>query len=777
MSLPAQRIDNDISSLFNSKLKKDFSNISTQWTTVSMFIKHVDQLFCFLLKKVKINTLSCRIVMDSRKILFFSFLIICTSVFAQTNSDISVSVDKSSGKYTVASKSMKWNFTGSTNHNLTNLQTIKGNDTFGSYTEIKFNWNSGNSYLSTIKWYENKPVVIFSLTLTTSQVKEPEPFPSFTKFPSLMYSYSFKNQVFAPPQFKLVQTSTPWLFFDDARNSFIISPASDFIVSKLTGDGKTLINSGLNEGIKKLPAGFTHKTILVLSKGIKNTWNIWGNALRNMYKRKLPPNDEGAVLKYYGYWTDNGADYYYNYDTTLGYSQTLLALRKKYKEEGIPVGYMQLDSWWYEKSIYDPNGKPEAEHKNRELPFGKWNRYGGLMSYTADTFLFPDGLPAFYKKLELPLVTHNRWIDPRSPYHEKYKISGYAAVDPKFWAHIINYIKNAGVVCYEQDWLNYIYDKSPEMAVNLNIGNEFTDGMANACKKEGLAMQYCMAMPRYFLQGLKYNNLTTIRTSNDRFEPNKWKDFLYTSQLAYECGIYPWCDVFKSGEKGNMILSVLSAGPVGTGDAMGKEDKTNIMKACRNDGVLVKPDVPVLPVDEDYINDSEGSNIPMLGYTYTKHGSIITGYVFAFTNDSSGSRSVNFNPSKLGIKGKTVVYDPLTEELKVVNSGSGFSSLLNNNLYTYYIIAPVISSGIAFLGDAGKIVSTGKKRIHNVEDNNGTLKVIVLFAKGEASVKLEGYSEKSVTSDKGKIKYDSDTHIFNLILPSGGKKEVEVNIK
>ena len=777
MSLPAQRIDNDISSLFNSKLKKDFSNNSTQWTTVSMFIKHVDQLFCFLLKKVKINTLSCRIVMDSRKILFFSFLIICTSVFAQTNSDISVSVDKSSGKYTVASKSMKWNFTGGTNHNLTNLQTIKGNDTFGSYTEIKFNWNSGNSYLSTIKWYENKPVVIFSLTLTTSQVKEPEPFPSFTKFPSPMYSYSFKNQVFAPPQFKLVQTSTPWLFFDDARNSFIISPASDFIVSKLTGDGKTLINSGLNEGIIKLPAGFTHKTILVLSKGIKNTWNIWGNALRNMYKRKLPPNDEGAVLKYYGYWTDNGADYYYNYDTTLGYSQTLLALRKKYKEEGIPVGYMQLDSWWYEKSIYDPNGKPEAEHKNRELPFGKWNRYGGLMSYTADTFLFPDGLPAFYKKLELPLVTHNRWIDPRSPYHEKYKISGYAAVDPKFWAHIINYIKNAGVVCYEQDWLNYIYDKSPEMAVNLNIGNEFTDGMANACKKEGLAMQYCMAMPRYFLQGLKYNNLTTIRTSNDRFEPNKWKDFLYTSQLAYECGIYPWCDVFKSGEKGNMILSVLSAGPVGTGDAMGKEDKTNIMKACRNDGVLVKPDVPVLPVDEDYINDSEGSNIPMLGYTYTKHGSIITGYVFAFTNDSSGSRSVNFNPSELGIKGKTVVYDPLTEELKVVNSGSGFSSLLNNNLYTYYIIAPVISSGIAFLGDAGKIASTGKKRIHNVEDNNGTLKVIVLFAKGEASVKLEGYSEKSVTSDKGKIKYDSDTHLFNLILPSGGKKEVEVNIK
>ena len=672
---------------------------------------------------------------------------------------------------------MNWNFRGSTNHNLTEVQTIKGNDAIGSYTEMKFNWNSGNAYKGVIKWYEKEPVVIFLLTLPKPPVKALEAFPSFTEFPSGLHSYSFDNRVFAPPQFKLVQTSTPWLFFDDAKNSFIISPASDFMVSKLTGDGNKLISSGLNEGIKNLPANFTHKTILVLSKGIKNVWNIWGKALRTMYNRKLSPNDDGVILKYYGYWTDNGADYYYNYDTTLGYSQTLLSLRRKYKEEGIPIRYMQLDSWWYEKSIYDPNGKPDADHKNSKLPLGKWNRYGGLMSYTADPFLFPNGLPAFYKKLDLPLVTHNRWIDPRSPYHKKYKISGYAAVDPKFWDHIINYLKSAGVVCYEQDWLNYIYDKSPEMAVNLNIGNEFTDYMANACRKDGLAMQYCMAMPRYFLQGLKYNNLTTIRTSDDRFKPSEWKHFIYTSQLAYECGIYPWCDVFKSSEEGNMILSVLSAGAVGTGDAIGKEDKTNILKACRNDGVLVKPDIPILPVDEDYINDSKDSDLPMLAYTYTKHDSIVTGYVFAFKNDSFGSRDINFNPSKLGIKGKTVVYDPLTKEMKVVNRGSEYSGNLNNNLFTYYIVAPLTSMGIAFLGDAGKIASTGKKRIAAIKDNRGMLRVKVLFAKGEASVELKGYSERGITSDNGEIKYNPHTHLFNLILSSGGNKEVMVNIK
>ena len=702
-------------------------------------------------------------------------LVIATN--AQSHPDISVKVNSSTGEYTITSNLMGWNFTGSINHNLTNVETTNGSDAIGSFTELKFNWNSGNAYSGSIKWYKKKPVVIFLLKLINPPAKDLEAFPSFTKFPSLIHRFSFDNKVFAPPQFKLVQTSTPWLFFDDNMNAFILSPASDFIVSKLTGDGDKIINSGLNEGMKHLPSNFTHKTILVLSKGIKNVWNIWGEVLRTMYNRKIPSNDQGAILKYYGYWTDNGADYYYNYDTTLGYSQTLLALGKKYKKEGIPLGYMQLDSWWYEKSIYDPNSKPVADHKNSKLPLGKWNRYGGLMNYTADSFLFPNGLPAFYKKLDLPLVTHNRWIDPKSPYHIEYNISGFAAIDQKFWDHIINYLKNSGVVCYEQDWLNYIYEKSPEMAVNLIIGNEFTDGMASACRKYGLAMQYCMAMPRYFLQGLKYNNLTTIRTSNDRFESRKWKNFLYTSQLAYECGIYPWCDVFKSSEAGNMILSVLSAGPVGTGDLIGKEDKANIMKACRNDGVLIKPDVPILPLDEDYKNDAEGNNFPMLAYTYTKHNSITTGYLFAFINDTSFRRDIKFIPLELGIKGKTVVYEPLTEETKVVENGSEFSGRLNNNLYTYYIVAPLTSSGIAFLGDADKITSTGKKRIAAIQDNRTSLSIKVLFAKGEKSVKLVGYCEKTITSDRGEIQYNPRTHLFNLILSSGGKNEVKVSFR
>jgi hypothetical protein len=716
--------------------------------------------------------------MRARLLIFlFTSNILCPAIFGQSFSKTEVTINKNTGEYSILTAPFHWSFKGSIGHSLTDLQNNTGHDSIGTFNQTSFSWMDTIAYKASIKWYNNSPVILFSITLPQGSSSAPIAFPSFTSFPASMHTYSFYDDNFAPPQFKLNETSTPWLFFNNSMNAYILSPASDFIVSKMMGDGKNVISSGLNFEIKNLPANFTHTTLLVTGQGIQHTWDEWGNALRKLYNRRRPANDADPVLKYFGYWTDNGADYYYNYDTTKGYSPTLLELRKKYKEEGIPLGYMQLDSWWYEKSIYDYNGKPDADHKNKNLPSGRWNRYGGLLSYTADSFLFPHGLNAFDEELKLPLVTHNRWVDPRSPYHDKYNISGFAAVDPEFWATIIGSIHKEGVVCYEQDWLNYIYSRSPQMASDITIGNAFTDGMAAACKNNGLDMQYCMAMPRHFLQGVKYNNLTTIRTSEDRFNPENWRQFLYVSQLAYEIGSWPWCDVFKSDEMGNMILSVLSAGPVGTGDAIGKENKENILKACRTDGVLVKPDVPILPLDINYLNDAEGKDAPLLNYTYTKHNEIKTYYVFAFTNSKEENRNINFKPSALGMKGKLVVFDPLTKKIKTINATDNFNNQLGDDLYTYYILAPVTSSGIAFLGDAGKIVATGKKRISEINDANGSLQITVLFAKGEPAVTLQGYAEKPVETDKGNIHFDPSTHLFTLILPSDNYQKVTVHLK
>lgn len=704
---------------------------------------------------------------------------LCCAVLVSTNyscssgkalpaakSGVSVSVNPGNGDYSVSSADQDWSFQGSVGQPVKDIKMTSGSDSLGAYEQVSFVWKADNLYEGAIRRYNDNPVVVFSLKTMNKAGHIDAVFPSFTKFPKTFH-YSFKDIDFAPPVFKLVQTSTPWLFFNKRDQAFIMSPASDFMVAKMVGNGTDSIASGLNPQLSNLPSGFTHKTIMAFADHIHSAWSRWGDALMKMYGKKRPGNESDTILKYYGYWTDNGAAYYYNYVRSKGYAGTLRAVKSQFRREGIPMRYMQLDSWWYEKSIYDPNGKPDAGHKNKSLPaIGKWNRYGGMLTYRADRYLFPHGLKGFHESMGLPFVVHNRWIDPHSPYRKEYKIDGYAAVDPAFWDHIASFIKSAGVVVYEQDWLDRIYEHTPQMASDLSVGNAFTDNMAEACKRNGIDVQYCMPTPRYFMQGVKFDNLTTIRTSPDRFEPAKWEHFIYVSQLAYSVGIWPWCDVFKSRETGNMIVSTLSAGAVGTGDSLGTEDKANILKACRTDGVLVKPDVSLIPMDVDYINRAEKADEPMLAWTYTKQNNVKTDYVLAFTPEGTAQKNVAFTTAELGMKGDAVVYDAITGAMKLVGPEQKFTGMIGSLGYTYYIVAPVTPVGIAFLGDEGKIVSTGRERIQELASSPDRLTVDVAFAKGESAVTLHGYYEKPFQASAGKLNLDPVANTFTLVVPA-----------
>ena len=474
----------------------------------------------------------------------------------ETRSGISILVN-TNGDYEIRSREPAWAFGGTVGYPIQEIKTAPGRDAIGAYQEVTFRWAA--QFSAGIRSYDDKPAVLFSVNLPAGAKAANIGFPSFARFPANLHGFSYREENFAPPSFTLEENGTPWLLFDDAANTAVLSPATDFLVARLFGDGKTGIASGLNLQIGALEKPLTHRSLLVFGRGVGTTFQTWGGMLTDLCGKKRPAYDADPTLKYFGYWTDNGADYYYRYDKDLGYCGTLLKMVESYRREGIGLGYFQLDSWWYQKSTTEPDGKPGKAKKVESLPAGRWNRYGGTMDYTADPDLFPKGLAAFQKEIGLPLVVHGRWVDRESPYQKQYKFSGVAPIDPQYWEDRMAYLATNGVVCYEQDWLDRIYNNS-ELGSKVGPGDAFTDGMAEASAKHGLVLQYCMALPRYFLQGAKYSNLTTIRTSGDRFEPGKWRNFLYTSQLASALGMWPWCDVFKSSEMGNMIVSVLSAG-------------------------------------------------------------------------------------------------------------------------------------------------------------------------------------------------------------------------
>jgi hypothetical protein len=206
-------------------------------------------------------------------------------------------------------------------------------------------------------------------------------------------------------------------------------------------------------------------------------------------------------------------------------------------------------------------------------------------------------------------------------------------------------------------------------------------------------------------------------------------------------GIWPWADVYRSTETNNVLLSTLSAGPVGIGDKIGAEDANNVFKAVRADGVIVKPDVPAVPLDQCYINDARHASSPLIAAAYTDHDGLRTACVFAFNRSKSEEESLNFTPAELGFEQPVCVYDYFAGAGRRLNSSDTISASLGTNGAAFYVVAPFGKSGIAFLGDKGKFVSTGKERIVSLKDENKKLAVTVLFGEGEDSVILHGYAD------------------------------------
>jgi hypothetical protein len=705
------------------------------------------------------------------------------STLPETPAGVSVSVD-TNGVYEIRYAPTGWTFGGSVGSAIHNIKTSSGVDQLdkiGLFQEVSFGWGEG--FTGSIRRYSVPSAVLFSVNMPAGVNATNVALPSFTTVPTNLHGFSYAEKNFAPPSFKLEQNGTPWLLFDDAMNTVVLSPAANFLIARMTGDGRTQITSGLNPEIGTLDKPLTHRTFIYFGPGIGETLMTWGIALTDYFGKNRPGNADDSTLKYFGYWTDNGADCYYNYDKELGYRGTLLKLADSYRHQNIKLGYLQLDSWWYQKSTRDPDGKPGKEKKVESLPAGRWNRYGGTMEYSADPDLFPQGLAAFQKELGLPLVVHGRWVDRESPYQKQFKFSGVAAIDPAYWNDRMSYLAKNGVVCYEQDWLDRIYFNS-DLGRVVSAGDAFADGMAAACATNGLVMQYCMALPRHFLQGAKYSNLTTIRTSGDRFEPGKWRAFLYTSQLASALGIWPWCDVFKSGETGNMTLAVLSGGVVGTGDAMGKEAPENIRLAARADGVLVKPDRPLVPTDDTYLREARGVGGVLTAWTCTDHGDHRTLYAFAFVpkgtaQTASQTNTWEITPATFGIRSPSYVYDVTRRQGRALAAGETYRSDVTSGSYSFVVIAPVGPSGICFLGDKDKIASTGKQRIADIRESAEMLQVTVLTAPGEV-VTLHGFADFApacrIDNDKQlPVQYDTATKEFTVVidtLPGGGQQVV-----
>ncbi len=671
----------------------------------------------------------------------------------QTPSGLTVTVT-AAGQFSVTRGSHNWTVVGDLSANASSLATGSGTDSIGSYKEITFDYVQGGLRHAGVRAYLLRQVVLFTLTYADA-AQNGHGFPSFTSLPDNLMHMSYWNQ-FAHHDFGPMSEEGPRLYFDANGEAMILSPAQNFMVAR-TVTTSTGVESGISRDIPSIPAGFTHQSLLVLGTGINNTFEKWGSALTTLQGKKLPRNDADVTLRSLGYWTDAGASYYYNSEASFGgYEGTLSEIKSELRDKGIPLGYLQLDSWLYPKGA-------TADWRDRS---------GGTFTYTAHPDNFPNGLKAFQHKVGVPLVTHNRWIDINSPYRQQYRFSGGVSTDPAFWQMLAESIKASGVSTYEQDWLG---DKA-HADFNLTDPEAFLSNMASAMAAQGVTMQYCMATPSHFMQGSKYSNLTTIRTSTDHFDRTRWQEFLYSSRFASALGIYPWADVFMSSEPDNILLATLSAGPVGVGDKIAELNRDNLLKAVRQDGIIVKPDVPMAPLDSAFLADAVDATGPLVSATYTEFNGTRASYVFSFARSSN--TLTQFRPAELGHHGRVYIYNYFTGQGALADAADVYAEPMPGDR-AYYIVVPVNDAGIALVGDTDNFVSLGKRRVNSVVPGE-TVSANVLFAAHENTRTLRGYSaaEPKFLVTTGTLlahTYDAGTGQFTVTL-APWKSEANVTI-
>lgn len=691
---------------------------------------------------------------------------------------LTFNLNRHSGGYDLQCKNPAMNFKGSVGMAVSGIRISSGDDRIGAYQRLTFQWQQRKhlALQASVRLYLHRSVALFAMRFLQAADHPWIAFPDFSSAPQDMHVFSYRNRSFSPPQFRAGQSGTPWLLFNNHLNAAIISPASHFLVTTMSGDGRDNIGVCLNAHITGVPAKYRIRSLVSVANGINPAWDIWGHTLTNLTGATRPSNEADWALRYIGYWTSNGCGYFCHFNPKLGYAGTLLGEIRHLHHRNIPVRYLQLDG------MFSVDGVTPA---NRV-----W---------------FPLGLKAFRQELGIPLAVYGT-IAPR--------------VDWSQWQRIAAYSRSRGAVLFEHDFLRLIY-KQAQFDRHLNRGSQFFGGMAKAMSKYGLSIMYCMPAPCEIMQAAKYPNVTTCRVSNDFFVQPRWREFVFTSRLAGALGIWPWTDACLSTSRYGILLQTLSAGMVGFGDLRGHESRAHIMPAIRADGVIVKPDVPLVPTGQSYLNEVRHPRRPIVARTYTEQNGVRTVYVFAF--DAANMRywpwrlvgkpgpvargnipkigysayimptmpyskiiadyhrKVQFYPSQMGLHGTVYVYNYFTRRVTKIPSNGKFIGRLGKQRASYYVCAATGPSGIAFIGALRQYVGTGKARIPDLNNQPNALSATVAFARGEHAIDLGGFAAfKPIVHASGGavglLRYRKATGAFSVnIMPSALSKKTRLD--
>lgn len=557
-------------------------------------------------------------------------------------------------------------------------------------------------------------------------------YPAIAVEAKFQHALSFQMTPLLPPTMKASPSHGPLVLYADDGEAIVFAPLDGFFESVITFK-KGKIRYGVAGEIDAIPAGWEHPFVMARGHGINATIEYWGDVLREHHGKERADRYADIGLSYLGYWTDNGAYYYYNTAPGMNEADTLLAVKADADARDIPFGYLQLDSWWYFKDD------------------GALTR-GGLTLWEPIPEMFPDGLTAFQEAMGWPLVLHNRWFAKNTDYKNDYPFYDDEEMAFPLTRDVFDeFMANAsswGAITYEQDWLMSQYWGVTPLRAEVGRAAEWMGWMDDAAADAGLTTQWCMAGPGHLMDVVHRRTTTTARTSIDyRRDVSKesyWPQYHIVAMIADAVGVRPFKDNFRSTEKhaeAEALISALSTGMVAPSDKIGASKRDIIMRTCRADGLLLKPDKPATPIDAMFFAHSR----PFITATYSDRGALgrwryVASYHLArehpqrtvldrvwpyvsYGFQDAGTMFVFPDlvtdwhldiERDLGVDGPAVVYDWREQSARVVEDYTMLTR--RSDLYDYNldVVAPIFANGLSLIGEADKYVTLADKRFSDI---------------------------------------------------------------
>jgi hypothetical protein len=259
--------------------------------------------------------------------------------------------------------------------------------------------------------------------------------------------------------------------------------------------------------------------------------------------------------------------------------------------------------------------------------------------------------------------------------------------------------------------------------------------------------------------------VTTARTSIDYAQgiskESFWPQFHVVNLVAAAVGLLPFKDNFRSAEKwgeAEALVSALSAGMVGPSDEIGELDRSILLRTCRSDGLLLKPDRPAVPIDAMLVDHER----PFTVHTRSERAHLGTwSYVAAFhlaseheqrtpSDEIFASIAYDGQPLEaqlpfpaavrdwrvdlerdLGAAGPAVVYDWRAGTATLVERAFEMPPRAELYDHAYFVVAPILANGLALIGEPEKFVTLADRRFVSIAPRDGALDVELEGAPGE----------------------------------------------